>query len=208
MREYVPPSVPITDLDEARADLERLFDCKVTDKYRGATVEEPLIAEWVASYVENPVCARSLLLTGPTGTGKTWAAYGAFMAAALGGIQPNRAGVYVPVCYRVVSHSHFLESLRPGRLDDPDKYKRRLYESPLLFVDDLGVAKYSDWVEECTGDLVDDRYQRGCPTIYTTNLHFEAMFKVLGDRVASRLAEQCDIVDVLGDDRRLANVSR
>lgn len=202
-RNYEVPGHPITDLADARVELDRLFDFIVLGGYRNAMVEHPLIAEWLSNYLESPAGARSLLLCGPTGTGKTWAAYGAFMAAALGGIQPNRAGRYMPVCYRVTSHANFLDNLRPGRLDDPDKYFTRLKEAPLLIVDELGAVKYSDWVEKTTFELIQDRRAQGCPTIYTTNLPFEAMPEALGSPVASRLAEQCDIVDILGEDRRI-----
>ena len=64
-------------------------------------------------------------------------------------------------------------------------------ETPVLFLDDLGAEKPTDWVREQLYDLIDERYNARLPIHITTNLSIDRLAGVLGERIADRLREMC-----------------
>ncbi|MFW3474385.1 hypothetical protein [Streptomyces microflavus] len=61
--------------------------------------------------------------------------------------------------------------LRPkGSERGTEEELRRLVKVPLLVLDDLGSAKASEWTEEVTYRLINERYNACRPTLYTSNL--------------------------------------
>ena len=81
----------------------------------------------------------------------------------------------------------------------------------LLFLDDLGAERMSDYVADVFQTIVNDRYERMIPIIITSNLPLSALAERLGesgDRIASRLVEMCDIFELKGNDRRMEHVSK
>ena len=77
-------------------------------------------------------------------------------------------------------------------------------KQPLLFLDDIGAEKMTDFVAETFYLIVNDRYVHVRPVIYTSNLSIEELAERTGDRIASRIAESCDIIKLKGGDRRLS----
>ena len=72
----------------------------------------------------------------------------------------------------------------------------------LLVLDDLGAEKPSDWVRERLYTIINRRYEHCRPTIVTSNLTIDQLAKQVGSRVASRLCELCEVVELQGTDRR------
>lgn len=81
-------------------------------------------------------------------------------------------------------------------LDDLKRYK-------YLVIDDLGVEKSTDWVIETLYIIINDRYEENLGTIITSNKDLHEISISLGDRVASRLAELCIILELTGRDKRI-----
>lgn len=185
------------------------FSRKVPRKYREATASDGAVRAWAAGLVKDAhilwrndprdtgkiTQGSSLLLLGPTGTGKTWQAYGAIRSIA----ESGRA------CrWEATSAADLYADMRPG--GNPltsrevfDYYAR----ADLLVLDDLGVGKQSDWTEEVNSRLFDYRCQWEKPTIITSNLGTKELTKVFGERVTSRLEEMTGSPVVLGgSDRR------
>jgi DNA replication protein DnaC len=73
----------------------------------------------------------------------------------------------------------------------------------LLFLDDIGSEKMTEWVEETFYLIVNKRYNSMLPIIFTSNLPIEDLSKRIGDRITSRIVEMCDIFKLDGKDRRL-----
>lgn len=197
------------DLGDAREALTARLDAMIPKRYRRAHVEHPEIRAWVDEYVANPRDARSLMVMGNVGTGKTWAAFGALREAAMLSLKPNRAGCYLIGDWQATTFPDFLASMRPGYFSQRDdenseKYMRGLRSVKLLLVDDLGVSNETGWVEQVTHRLVSGRYDAELPTIYTTNLAPRELDAVIGARMTSRLAEECVTVRLVGEDRRRA----
>ncbi|SCF99919.1 DNA replication protein DnaC [Streptomyces sp. DconLS] len=135
----------------------------------------------------------SLLIAGPTGTGKTYQAYGAIRTLLARGVRLR---------WEATTTADFHARLRPRAGHDAERELQTLARCPLLFLDDLGAAKTSEWTEELTYRLINHRYEQMLPTLITTNLPTEQLRVALGDRVASRLAEMTERVILNGPDRR------
>lgn len=182
------------------AALER-FDERFPLRYRAAAVDHPQVAGWVEQYRIDPTTSPSLLLLGPTGTGKTHAAFGALRAAACE-VRRTRVGRYVTPRWAATTYADFIASLRPSKLGDPEAVMAKHLGVELLLLDDLALAKASEFVEEATYRLLNGRYVEMRPSIFTSNMPPEQLRDALGDRIASRLAETCTRVVLTGDDRR------
>jgi len=162
-------------------------------RYVNAVADHPIVARWIAAFRANHRRAPSLLLLGPTGVGKTYQAFGALRAAVT---------CELPLRWHALTSADLYASLRPRHGHDTEAQLRVYRDAELLFVDDLGAAKPSEFVEETTYRLINARYEACRPSIFTSNLSVEALKETLGDRIVSRLAEMCTRVVLTGDDRR------
>lgn len=197
----------ITELGDAQARMNARLDEVIPKRYREARVENPQIQAWVDSYLADRANSPSLLIMGPVGSGKTWAGYGALRAAAVMGVQANRAGRYVLGTWVATTFPDFVAQMRPRAFASNDemtseRYMLTLRDTPLLLLDDLGVGKSTEWTEDVTHRLISGRYDEERPTIYTTNLTPKELDNVIGARMVSRLTEQCVRVNMIGADRR------
>ncbi|TNM24588.1 ATP-binding protein [Streptomyces sedi] len=193
-----PPPTPSSDPDH-RAQA----DPRIPALFRDAVAEDPRVLDWaqrVAAHARRTpggavtvAGARSLLLLGPTGTGKTHQAFGALRALARHGV---RLG------WRSESAADLYAALRPTQSRDTERELWTVMTSPLLMIDDLAAAKPSAWTEEITYRVVNHRYAHQLPLLITSNEPLERIRTVLGDRVASRLAQMTDRVVLTGPDRR------
>ncbi|MFD5709529.1 ATP-binding protein [Streptomyces pharetrae] len=171
-------------------------------RYRNADATHPHVQEWADAVATDPDTAGSILLTGTTGTGKTHQAYGALRRIAAAG--PHR--------YEVIATTaaDMYGLLRPGGSDRGTETElARLTAVPLLLLDDLGSAKASEWTEEITYRLINERYNACLPSIYTSNLPASSpdgpnITTVLGERISSRLSQDTRVIAMTGPDRRRA----
>ena len=181
-------------------------------RYQDATATHPDVIDWARRVAESPAGAPSLLITGPTGTGKTHQAYGALRLIAEAG----------PTVFQMIATAtaDMYGLLRPtGAAGAAEHELRRLCEVPLLILDDLGSAKASEWTEEITYRLINHRYNAMLPTIFTSNLPPTArtddhgrplgpdLTAALGERIVSRLAEMTTLVPITGTDLRRARAA-
>ncbi|RMI46767.1 ATP-binding protein [Streptomyces triticirhizae] len=191
-----PPSPP-------EPDFGGRLDPRVPALFRTAVADHPGVLGWVEQVVacarRTPVGAvsvagaRSLLLLGPTGTGKTHQAFGALTLLARHGVR---------VEWRAESAADLYGSLRPRQGVDTEREVWRVATCPLLMIDDLAAAKPSPWTEEITYRVVNHRYVHCLPMLITSNEPLARLREALGDRVASRLAQMADRVVLTGPDRR------
>ncbi|MFC5204588.1 ATP-binding protein [Streptomyces kaempferi] len=176
--------------------------------YRGAIADSPEILAWLQELADQarevqaergaPVAAvnhgRSLLLLGPTGTGKTHQAYGAIRDLALAGVAAR---------WVVTTAADLYAALRPRHGIDSEAEFRRYRDASVLLLDDLGAErKPTEFTEEINFRLINWRYENHLPTLITSNLVPKEIGARLGDRVTSRLIEMCERVVFSGPDRR------
>lgn len=184
-------------------------------RYRYADVSVAEIAMWVDDLVAGAIeqCqrgypavrhGRSLVVFGPTGTGKTHAAFGALRALSASGVQCR---------WVALTASDLFARLRPRHGVDSEEEFGRLATAGVLVIDDIGAHKGSEWTDEILTRLINHRYQDQRPTLYISNLPpvpsrgVAGFDQVVGERVSSRLAECATELVITGPDRRRAVTS-
>lgn len=88
---------------------------------------------------------------------------------------------------------------RPEHLEED--MIEKLARVPVLGLDDVGAAQGTDFARRTLQILYDDRLDRGNRTIWTSNLNLTTLRRHLedDDRLPSRIAGTCKVVQVLGD---------
>lgn len=169
-------------------------------RYQDATATHPDVITWADRAARDLRKAGFLLLTGSFGTGKTHQAYGALRRIAEAG--PSR--------YELITTTapDMYGRLRPkGSEHGMEHELKRLTSVSLLLLDDLGTEKLSEFTEEATYRLLNERYNECRPVIVTSNFPARAMgggdlAARLGERIASRLSQMTTVVEMNGPDRR------
>ena len=72
-------------------------------------------------------------------------------------------------------------------------------------LDDLGVDKTSEGSLQTLYTIIDRKYREEKQTLITSNLTLDEIAEEVGDRIASRIAGMCKVVEIKGKDRRLKN---
>ncbi|WP_411088344.1 ATP-binding protein [Streptomyces sp. 061-3] len=168
------------------------FAARVPRRYAEATPDQRA-TDWARKVTHAPRDTRSLLLVGPVGTGKTYYGYAALRAVAETGAR---------MMWKSYTAANLFAHLRPRSGIETETEYQAIAKAPLLFLDDLGAAKLTDWTEEVTYRLINDRYEKCLPGIFTSNVPPGEFTNMFGARVASRLTEMCDRIAMKGDDRR------
>lgn len=136
---------------------------------------------------------RGLLLYGGVGTGKT------FIASCI-------ANALIDECIpcMVTNISRIVNQLS-GMFEGKQAYIDSLSKYSLLVIDDFGMERSTDYVNEIVYNVIDTRYRSGLPLIVTTNLSDDDMKNtedLAKKRIYSRILEMCFPVSVGGTDRR------
>jgi DNA replication protein DnaC len=159
---------------------------------------------------------KSFLITGTVGTGKTRLLLEILLADMLSNFEiiktVNFDEVYFdknPQSYIPKVNKKFLtvpDVLRKIK-DEFDKpvhpsFIDNMMNTDILYLDDLGTEKASDWVKEQLYLVINHRYNYMKSTVITTNLSVSEIAESYGERFASRLVEMCEIIKLVGEDRR------
>lgn len=187
---------------ENRANAAKWIKARLPIHYRDAMAELPELRAWVTALIESAydggplgqiTIGSSLLLTGPVGTGKTHNAYGVIRALA-------ESGAYCP--WIVITAADLYGLLKPNQKTNSEDELNRIATVPFLVLDDLGVGKPSEWTEDVNYRIINQRYEWHRPTLFASNVPPVNLSSVLGERVASRLAEMVTPIVMDGPDRR------
>lgn len=149
--------------------------------------------KYVDNFPEMKKRGKGLLLYGPVGTGKTYAA--ACIANEL--ISQGRPCL-------VTNFARITNTLQ-GMFEGKQRYLDDFNRLDLLVIDDLAAERDTSYMNEMIFNIIDSRYRSGKPLIVTSNLT-QADLKEPGSidrkRIYSRLLEMCVPVEVKGADRR------
>lgn len=143
---------------------------------------------------------KSLYITGKVGVGKTQ------LAVDLVREYISKKTLYgIPMFHNA---TRLLTTLRSsyGTFNTHEVYKQ-IRKAEILIIDDLGVEKSTEWINEALYMLINDRYETMRQTIVTTNLTIKEISTLFNDRIASRIVEMCEYVELTGVDRRFKNSS-
>lgn len=139
-----------------------------------------------------------LLYYGNIGTGKT------FLAACI-------ANELIVKGYKVKVTNFATVSDEMWAVPDKAAYIADLAKYPLLILDDLGVERKSEYMQEMVYKIVNARYVAGAPVIVTTNLTPDELTKTADigyRRTYDRLLEKCLPIEVGGRSRRRAAAAK
>jgi len=149
-------------------------------------------------FVQIKSTKKGIFIHGAVGVGKTHIAFALKKQYDLE--NPYRLGIFY-------NTGELLQSTRAD-MDRQNYDKVRAMESLIsaegvIFLDDLGAESPTGWVLEQLYTLINTRYMQMRPMVITSNLSLEQIGQALGDRIASRLVEMCDVVELTGEDRRM-----
>ena len=171
--------------EQVRDRLQRLH-AKRPPVFAADGTLHPDIATWADKHAAgNP---GGLILVGNIGVGKTWSLWKIAETLISRGY---RGGIEIVT-------AHELKRIIAPPTDQATL--DRLAAASILALDDIGAIRVSDWDADNLAALVDDRWRYQRPTILTSNN--PALRDLLGERVASRLADNAAIVRMTGPDRR------
>lgn len=197
------PTVDPDDLDDpallqhARARATQRWEATVPARYRDATssgldhVARADVDRWSSTWLDRRgVDVPNLVLVGPAGTGKTWAA----AAAARPIVEAGH-----PVLF--VSTADLLDDAR-DRTAPTASIERSAGAVDLLVLDDLGAERLTEWGAERLLIIADRRWRTTRATIVTTNLEPRDLAAAIGPRIYSRWIAGSVAVRLSGPDRR------
>lgn len=144
------------------------------------------------AYADNP--EGWLILHGAFGTGKT------HLAVA---IANERLARGEPAVFIVVPDllDHLRSTFSPNSEVTYDELFETVRNTPLLILDDLGTQTSTAWAQEKLYQILNHRYNKGLPTVVTTNLSPDDIEPRLRSRIGdSQLSKLCEIRDI---DKRL-----
>ena len=154
------------------------------------------ISDAMKRYVDNFPTFREkgqgLLLYGPVETGKT------FMACCV-------ANALIDNGYSCMATNFSRIANTVWSVSDKQGYYDKLNSYDLLVIDDLGVERDTDYMQEIVFSVIDGRDRAGLPLIITTNLtllEIKRATDIGKQRIYSRVMKMCFPVSVEGVNRR------
>lgn len=196
---------------EAMEKVMRLRKASLMDaKFRGATFDNfsvtksnernlKLCKRYATAFDAMLEKNQGLILWGNVGTGKS------FAAACIANYLLDRG---VPVI--MTSLVKLLELIQGGEEKETD-ILARLNSAKLVIFDDLGAERNTDYALEKIYNIVDSRYRRQKPMIFTTNLTVAEMQEetdIRYSRIYDRVFEVCYPMQFIGQSWRMKTASR
>jgi DNA replication protein DnaC len=192
----------------------------IPPRYRGVSFDRPPVSDMerdmasrhvvnaVREYADaldaNLAAGRGLWLMGSTGTGKT--TLGMLVAKTALAAGRTAAVYFTPKLLTQIRQTY-------QATDSEDAYEaffKRLTSVDLLYIDDLGSERHTDWVVEQLYALVNERYENQRSVLVTSNAKADAgaglqeLEEQIGSRTVSRLVEICgDPLPLFGADQRV-----
>ncbi|WP_456384216.1 ATP-binding protein [Persephonella sp.] len=148
---------------------------------------------------------KGLFFVGPPGVGKTHLAVGILKEFF------RRRGI-VGLFYDTRSLLFKLKASFDGSASAREILEEAV-ETPILVLDDLGSERLSDWARDILHYIIINRYNELRPIIITSNIELKSrkldgevlentLEERMGQAIASRLSEICEIIPVRGKDKR------
>ena len=135
---------------------------------------------------------KGILLYGSVGTGKS------YMAGCIANALIDKGYQVLMTNFSRIEHTVF-------SISDKQEYYDSLNRYHLLVLDDFGVERSSEYMQEIVYSVIDNRWRAKLPMIVTSNLTSKQLKEpanINADRIYSRILEMCHPINVEGADRR------
>lgn len=184
---------------EARQELERICFPEISLRQWNFDNDDggnPRIIGAMKKYVEvfpqMQEDGKGLLLFGDVGIGKSYAAISVANA-----LFEKGHSVFV-TSFKDIANTVF-------NIPEKQQYYDNLNCFDLLVIDDLGVERKTEYMQEIVYNVIDSRYKSGKPMIITTNLTGDEIKhpkEIMNKRIYDRVIERCHPIEVTGINRR------
>lgn len=194
-------------------EARRLEKIGIPARFRDATLEnfdpqtanQSRILAKCRDYIKSFDGHRGIMLIGQYGRGKTH-----LLIAILKEIA--KTGVTCRYCNMVDVYDEMRQAFAIDHVyrQSPDMILNRLINADLLFIDDIGKEKISEWTLETQYRLIDGRYSKNKATLIASNITEDEYLKRCVDEswkdrtgaIFSRIAGMCDVYEIDGPDYR------
>jgi DNA replication protein DnaC len=193
---------------KAKLKQSRRLGTGIPKRFRGVGFDrqpiadmDPALVREIRQYVRdvgpNLDKGKGLWLFGDVGTGKTSLA----MLVSKAALEAGRS-------VAIYSMPRLLSDIKETYEDRSERSYMQLFERvvgvDLLHIDDLGAEKRTEWVLEQLYSIINERWQEQKSIVVTTNLiDVDELREQIGPRTVSRLHEMCDLIPIMGRDRRM-----
>jgi DNA replication protein DnaC len=188
-------------------------------RYRGVSFDRPPVSDmardmttrhvvqaarnYVENLDENLAAGRGLWFMGGTGTGKT--TLGMLIAS-----EALKQGKTVGVYFTPKLLTRIRQTYQEAESKDAyGQFFQRVTSVDLLYIDDLGSERHTDWVVEQLYAVINERYESQRPMLVTSNAEGDVdkgqqqLEDQIGRRTVSRLIEICETpLPLFGADHR------
>jgi DNA replication protein DnaC len=160
--------------------------------------QEVIIAKnFVKNFKELSKDNNGLIFHGNVGTGKT------YLAACIA----NKVIEDYQIRVKMRNITQIINDIEKRGFDiDKNDYYRKLSSVSLLILDDFGIERNTEYVNEMVYQIINTRYESKKPTIISTNIPLGLIMDGSNDidkeRIYSRLREMCIPVKIAGKDMR------
>lgn len=168
------------------------------ENYQGEENQSLMIAKnFVEDYEKMKKENIGLLFYGSVGSGKT------YLACSIA----NSLIEQYQISVKIRNFAQIINELQKSSFDfDKNAYIESLVNTSVLILDDLGIERDTSYAKEQVYNIVNSRYLKQKPTIFTTNLSYDTIQNckdsVEYQRIYSRIIEMCIPVMVAGEDFR------
>lgn len=148
--------------------------------------------EYVRNFNEFMRKGKGILFYGTVGTGKS------YMAGCIANALIDKGYQVLMTNFARIEHTVF-------SISDKQEYYDSLNRYHLLVLDDFGVERSSEYMQEIVYSVIDNRWRAKSPMIVTSNLTSKQLKEpanINADRIYSRILEMCHPINVVGADRR------
>ena len=168
------------------------------ENYQGEENQSLMIAKnFVEDYEKMKKENIGLLFYGSVRSGKT------YLACSIA----NSLIEQYQISVKIRNFAQIINELQKSSFDfDKNAYIESLVNTSVLILDDLGIERDTSYAKEQVYNIVNSRYLKQKPTIFTTNLSYDTIQNckdsVEYQRIYSRIIEMCIPVMVVGEDFR------